>query len=310
LVLCAAVSVDAWGSTGHQLTGAIAQQLLTPKATGIVQSMFPEWNGNLSRSATWADEVKHSRGGEYIWSAKLHFVDSKDDAPKSCGYVQERDCPDGQCVVGAIANYTTRAADCSLGLAQRSEALKFVTHFFGDITQPLHACARQRGGNQVLVTFDGESGHLNLHSVWDTKIVEKRMQSYKSFGEYADYLTLQAKNQPIKDAWTQCLSEAKEPLSCPIAWATDSEALNCDVVWKPIEEDPNQDLGLTYYDNTWPVVERQIVKAGVRMASYINAALKQCDDKTPTSPEPSTNGTTTEPPPPPPKRRHPRSGQK
>jgi hypothetical protein len=325
LVLCAAVSVTAWGNSGHQLTGAVAQRLLTPEAAGVVKALLPDWNGNLTRSATWADEVKYGKQSQtYGWSAKLHFVDSKDDAPKSCGYVQERDCPDGQCIVGAIANYTTRATDCKLDFEQRSEALKFVTHFFGDIAQPLHACAKERGGNEVLVIFDGESGQLNLHSVWDTKIVEKRMQAVsKTFNDYVDHLVTQAKNQTVKNTWTECLKDANATISCPIAWATDSEELNCDVVWKPVEQDPKQDLGGVYYENAWPIVEQQIIKAGVRMASFINAALKPCKNQTPppTTEPPTTNKTTT--PPingtiteptenktipelPPPKRQHPR----
>jgi S1/P1 Nuclease len=50
-------------------------------------------------------------------------------------------------------------------------ALRFVAHLVGDIHQPLHAgFADDRGGNSVDVRFNGRKE--NLHSLWDTALVE------------------------------------------------------------------------------------------------------------------------------------------
>lgn len=38
----------------------------------------------------------------------------------------------------AIANYTSRLGDETLGQWPREEALRFVVHFMGDAEQPLH----------------------------------------------------------------------------------------------------------------------------------------------------------------------------
>jgi hypothetical protein len=46
---------------------------------------------------------------------------------------QARDCADSMCVYGAIVNYTLRTSKMSG--EQQYEALKFVTHFVGDIHQ-------------------------------------------------------------------------------------------------------------------------------------------------------------------------------
>jgi len=43
------------------------------------------------------------------------------------------------------------------------EALKFVVHFMGDITQPLHCSSWERGGNEIEVKFGNRK--RNLHSV-------------------------------------------------------------------------------------------------------------------------------------------------
>jgi hypothetical protein len=50
------------------------------------------------------------------------------DAPLSgqCSVSESRDCAGGNCILGAIANYTARVANTGLSAAQRQEALKFL----------------------------------------------------------------------------------------------------------------------------------------------------------------------------------------
>ena len=48
-----------------------------------------------------------------------------------------------------------RLADTKLDRADRAIALKFVVHFVGDLHQPLHTSAVERGGNGILVRVFG-----------------------------------------------------------------------------------------------------------------------------------------------------------
>lgn len=76
-------------------------------------------------------------------------------------------------MVSAIANQTEILRGCiarakSGRLANGSDlncsyALKWIAHFFGDITQPLHASGLAAGGNGLPVTFDGHK--TELHAV-------------------------------------------------------------------------------------------------------------------------------------------------
>lgn len=68
-----------------------------------------------------------------------------------------------------FANHTTpqRVQDGRLSAAHKKEALEFLVHFLGDVTQPLHDEAHEVGGNDIAVTFDGTK--TNLHHIWDTK---------------------------------------------------------------------------------------------------------------------------------------------
>jgi len=294
-------SVAAWGSLGHQLTGAVAQKLISPDTYKIVKQLLPaEWKGNMSRSATWADEVKR-KAGYAGWSAPLHFVDIQDNPSKSCTpYNAERDCANGKCLVGAIANYTSRL-DCSHSQDERSEALKFLIHFLGDITQPLHTCGRMVGGNSAKIAVFDRRHTLNLHTLWDTTIIEKRVKEDfgKSGPRYLDFLLTQLKTtyKSAQAAWPSCL-DASAPNSrrrllrrsgdadssdagssaeqCAIEWASDSEGINCDTVWPAYDNDPSQDFGTDYYTQAYPSIEQQLLKAGVRMARFFELNLQAC----------------------------------
>lgn len=57
--------------------------------------------------------------------------------------------------MSAIVNYTQRAGDGRLSAANTAEAVKFLVHLLGDITQPLHDEAYEVGGNDIEVTYQG-----------------------------------------------------------------------------------------------------------------------------------------------------------
>jgi len=268
-VILAIPAVYAWGSTGHSLTGQLAQKLMKPATADKLANILPaEYNGDVGQAALWADQVKRTRG--YTWSAILHFSDAQDDPPTSCSYDYARDCPDGKCVVGAIANYTQRVG-CDNSASAREEAAKFIAHFMGDITQPLHLCARDKGGNDNKIEFDTRS--TNFHAIWDTNMLEKKMK--EDFGssqaQYLDYLLKLATTDKDASDWTSCMDASDDvALSCPTAWASDSDEMNCSAVWPAYDEDSSQNFGGEYYTNNIAVAERQVAKAGVRMAAWFD----------------------------------------
>lgn len=130
-------------------------------------------------------------------------------------------------------------------------------------------------------------------------MIDQRIK--KDFGnsqtKYLEYLlsTAAKVSKAEKDKWTRCLSEkpkhlgrrstkstveTKEAdavaLACAAEWATDSEGINCEVVWPAYDADPEQDFGLNYYKTAIPIVERQLIKAGLRMSMLLDKFLKKC----------------------------------
>jgi hypothetical protein len=144
-----ATAVGGFGKIGHSLTGKVAQAFLSPKSAILIDKLLPEYAGQLEGAAVWADQIKSNRS--YDWAKSLHYVNPVDDNPPgTCSYRGSSDCPTGMCIVEAIHNYTTRF-NSSTSLDSRSEALKFLIHFIGDIHQPLHITGRGRGGTQAQV---------------------------------------------------------------------------------------------------------------------------------------------------------------
>jgi hypothetical protein len=55
-------------------------------------------------------------------------------------------------------------------------------------------------------------------------------------------------------------------------WAKETNRLNCDFVFKNgVKWLLDHDLGGKYYDDAAPIVEAQILKAGIRLAVWLNA---------------------------------------
>src|SRR3546814_9974096 len=68
--------------------------------------------------------------------------------PTAAAATSQRDCPDGNCVVGAIEKQLAILSDQGQPVEARRDALKFVVHFVGDVHQPLHATNHtDAGGN-------------------------------------------------------------------------------------------------------------------------------------------------------------------
>eukprot|EP00475_Leptophrys_vorax_P003639 TRINITY_DN1213_c0_g1_i1.p2 TRINITY_DN1213_c0_g1~~TRINITY_DN1213_c0_g1_i1.p2 ORF type:complete len:289 (-),score=102.57 TRINITY_DN1213_c0_g1_i1:1184-2050(-) len=259
---CALIAgANAWGSDGHKITASIAQKYLSSDALNLVQDLI---SADLSTVATWADSVKGEAA--YRWSAILHYVDTPD---WECGFTYSTDCADDQCVVGAIANYTQRIVNSDN--AGQVEALKFLSHFGGDIHQPLHVSfASDKGGNTEVGTFMTYN-NKNLHAVWDEYIIYERMDSdfSRSETDFLNYLIGRAQgdlSSKVSEWNTYSVGDEK-------AWAAETAKLACEYAYT--DENGNHitdgfNLQSGYYEFVLETVEEQLIKGGIRLAALLN----------------------------------------
>lgn len=266
-----------WGPMGHYMAANIALNFLNANATQGCQNLLPDVNGDISLIASWADQMRDI----WPWSAPLHYINTPDWA---CNYNRARDCVpiDGVpnfCVDGAIQNYTAQVTSSSVSSDDNSDALKFVVHFVGDIHQPLHVgFTSDEGGNTITGTFEGSDYPVRLHAIWDTSIIEKRLNDdYNGDNSsYVSYLVNRVTSGDLSSkvaGWQTCQDTSAPYGACSQEWAQESVQLACSNAY--VDTDGNKiqdgfDLEDPYYNANYPVIEIQLCKAAVRMANVIN----------------------------------------
>jgi hypothetical protein len=166
----------------------------------------------------------------------------------------------------------------------------------GDIHQPLHdEDNSDEGGNCVPVAFEDEAPRLtnpqhedyfpNLHSVWDTGLIESLLDDHDmAVEEFADLLDIRYRpraarwngGRPIDWAWEghDAAVTAYRALPAFIPREPETKVASCadNHVGKRMA-DLHVDLGPRYDDVSHPIVEEQLAKAGVRLATLLNSAL-------------------------------------
>lgn len=242
----------AFGADGHRIVAELAQRRLAPAAAAEVRRLLDgEADPTLTGIANWADEVRDREA--YRWSAPLHYVNFPRD---SCRYDAARDCRDGRCVVAAIERYARELHDRRLGDERRRAALKWLVHFVADVHQPLHAgYADDKGGNTFQVFYAGRGS--NLHALWDSLILDLPRRGWR---DYAGVLAARSAGRDLR--WSPQAAQR---------WAEQSCRLIAAAAIYP--ERPGR-LNRAYAERQLPVVERQLVLAGARLAALLNAELR------------------------------------
>jgi len=262
----------AWGDMGHETIAYIAQDFVSSDTATFVQNALGDTSTDyMANAATWADSYRYTTAGS--WSQPLHFIDANDSPPTSCSVDFTRDCDDNACVVAAITNFTAQLQDSSTATAELLNAMRFVIHFIGDIHQPLHDEALDVGGNDIDVTYDGDS--TNLHHIWDTEIPEQLAggSTQAVARTFATTLTTAIKdgsNGWNASSWLDGMT-LKDTQSSAMTWASQANAYVCsDVLVGGVSAVEKGDLDGTYYTQHVDVARTQIARAGYRLGAWLN----------------------------------------
>ncbi|KAI3676760.1 hypothetical protein L1987_86373 [Smallanthus sonchifolius] len=262
-----------WGKEGHYATCKIAQSFLSEEALKAVKELLPETEGDLASVCSWPDEIKYMY--KWQWTSELHYVDTPDFR---CNYEYCRDCHDSsgvkdRCVTGAIYNYTEQLvtgynASNSVVKYNLTEALMFLSHYIGDVHQPLHVSfTSDEGGNTITVRWYKRK--TNLHHVWDSDIIESAM---KTFYDKDIDVMISAIEKNITDGWNNDISSWANCTSgeevCPDPWASESIKCSCNYAYR--NATPGSTLGDEYFLSRLPIVETRLAQGGVRLAATLN----------------------------------------
>ncbi|WP_166422676.1 S1/P1 nuclease [Paraglaciecola sp. 20A4] len=248
LVATFSVNVFAWGQIGHRITGAIAQQHLTPQAQAEVSALLP--NEDLAEAATYPDEMRSNP--EVFWQDKAgpyHYV----TVPEGKTYAQVGAPKEGD-GVSALEMFTATLKDGKTSKEDKQLALRFIVHIIGDLHQPLHAGnGTDRGGNDVKVNFFWKDS--NLHRVWDSELLDQRQLSYT---EWTARLNRKISLHDI-DAWS---------VIDPQVWIAESILIRDEIYPK------DEEISWDYLYNHLPQAKIRLQMAGIRIATYLNDVFK------------------------------------
>ena len=244
-------SLWGWGANGHRVVGEIAERHLTPTAQGEVQALLG--GESLAQVSTWADRIR-SRD-EWRHADPWHYINAADDE----SFLEVERNPHGD-VLSAIEQQSAVLADPTADRESRANAVRFLTHFVGDLHQPLHAGrASDRGGNDTDVEWFREVE--NLHWVWDSGLIDHQKLS---FTEWVRFLGEPSPREIVD--WQS---------SSVLDWAVESKALRGQVY---DFGDRTNDEGLPrlswrYVDRNLDTVELRLLQGGICLAGLLNHLL-------------------------------------
>ena len=253
LLICIAIlfttitaQADDWGKTGHRVTGEVAEQYLSKKARKAIDKLLD--GQSLALVANYADDINSDDA--YRSYGPWHYVNVPfDKTYETHDHSDQGDLIQGiDSCIAVIKSSTATKED-------KAFHLRLLVHFIGDLHQPMHTgIAEDKGGNDFQVRWFNDG--TNLHSVWDTRMIESYGMSYTEL----------ATNLPE-------LSKAEYSAMAAGThrdWMKDSRVLVKDIY---AHTEVGEKLGYRYMYDYFETVRNQLHKGGVRLAALLNELL-------------------------------------
>lgn len=234
-----------WGPKGHAVIADIAANHISKKTAKKVDAVLG--GETMVDVSSWPDMVR--KDPKYAHTATWHFLNVDE------GYTYETMPKDPKGDVYTQLNYVIdELKGGKLSPEDEKVYLTLLIHLVGDMHCPLHTGHRSDlGGNMVPMKWFGQP--TNLHSIWDSKLVEScRPWSYSEWTENIDRNLTRKQIKEIAD----------QPM---MAWVEQSLALS-DAIYK--DTPANGDYSYDYYFKYTDTVKKQFLDAGLRLARLLD----------------------------------------
>jgi hypothetical protein len=235
-----ALQAYSWGDKGHKIVAVIAEKCLDKSTIDSVKSYLGKMT--FKEASVWMDKIKSDRSYDHM--RHWHYINIEKDAT----YVKTEEENVVTSIEKAIAVLKNRKTHSREEIAM---AIRMLFHLVGDLHQPLHAgYGADKGGNNIDVDLLGEPS--NLHKVWDTGIIEK--------GKVKDCYVLANAMSKEEGRALQVVDVEK--------WMMESR----EYLPAAYEFEKNM-ITREYIAKNKVVVEKQLVKAGIRLAAILYQAF-------------------------------------
>ncbi|TNV78426.1 hypothetical protein FGO68_gene16199 [Halteria grandinella] len=275
-----------WWGNGHMIVARIAYDILEKdirdKADSVLSHLMPfttlEDQHPFVECATFADEIK---GRGWNDQANLHYIDQ----PFFDQGFMIQVAPESENVTWAIdmivANMNRKNLEMESGVSwdlSDSYHLRMLIHYIGDIHQPLHASSRytkdypmgDEGGNAVKLRVNASDEVTNLHALWDSVVTAQVDDMTLPLSE-SNWEKLGNISSRLRSEHPQSIVENNFNLD-PNMWADESFQIVKEEIYSDFFDgedsvfSPSQD----YIDRSKLIAERQIAKAGYRLAQVLS----------------------------------------
>lgn len=241
-----------WGTTGHRVIAEIAENHLSNKAKRNLKKLIG--NEKLAYWSNWPDFIKADTTGVWKHTDQWHYVnvDPQNNLQSFIEKLKEQKAPN---IYTQINILSEQIKDKKTPEKDREIALRFLIHLMGDAAQPLHVGrAEDLGGNKIKLKFFGDN--TNLHSLWDSKLVDFQKYSYT---EFANILDVKSKEE-IAKIQAGTLED----------WLYDSH-LSANRIYANSVADANYAYDYNYKFTS--LLEQQLLNGGLRLAKVLNEIL-------------------------------------
>lgn len=235
-----------WGKTGHRVTGEVAQHLLSKKAKKAIRKLLD--GESLASASTYGDDIKSD--SRYKSFSAQHYV----NIPFNSTYEQHPKSEQGDLMTGIDTCITILQSDTA-SKDDKAFYLRLLIHFIGDLHQPLHTgIADDKGGNDFQVRWFNDGS--NLHRVWDSNMIDDYGMSYTELSSNLPVLSKDEMKVIAQGDHYNWLEDSRAVVRTIYASTTSGEK-----------------LGYEYMYTQFGTVKSQLQKAGIRLASLLNALL-------------------------------------
>jgi hypothetical protein len=247
LIPLISIADEDWGQNGHRAVAEIALQYLDDDVKQKIMDLLD--GESLATASTFADEIKSDK--KYDAFKVWHYV----NMPLDSNYAQAEKNEDGDLIAGIQKSIAVLKDETSTKDAKQFY-LKMLIHLIGDLHQPFHVGLKEdRGGNDFRVFWFGEQ--TNIHRLWDTQLIESYNMSYSE---------LAANKFPFYENEIHQLQE-----KTLLDWLNDTHQITQQVY---ASAQPNENLSYAYTYNWFPVLRKQLHKAGIHLATQLNEIFK------------------------------------
>ena len=241
---------SAWGVTGHRIVAEIAENHLTNRAKRKLKKLIGKQK--LAYWANWPDNVRNSP--EWKNTSTWHYVNIPPQETKE-QFIEQLKNNNKPNIYTAIQNVKGIIVDKNTPNADREIYLRFLVHFLGDMMQPMHTGREEDlGGNLIKIQFFKKD--TNLHSLWDSGLIDNTKYSYTEFARVLDVKSKEEINQIQSGSLEDWLYESHQAAN---------------QIYASVK--PGENYSYDYQEQYKDLLERQLLHAGLRLAKILNEVL-------------------------------------